>query len=161
MITLEQTTGNVIREMRALLLELRPPQPGQGSLAENLRDLTTAYRTRLNITITADIADVSLPASAEDALLRIAQEALANAVRHANASTITLSLVPHTSKVELTITDNGVGFEPDGQDVQHGLSLRLMRERVQELNGTLQLTSALGEGTRIQVCLPLQEKNDD
>ena len=161
MITLEHTTGNVIREMRALLLELRPPQPGQGSLTENLRDLTTAYRTRLDITITADIADVSLPTSAEHALLRIAQEALANAVRHANASTITLSLVPHTGKVELTIADNGTGFELGGQDVQHGLGLRLMRERVQELNGTFQLASAPEEGTRIQVCLPLQEKDDD
>jgi two-component system, NarL family, sensor histidine kinase LiaS len=161
MITLEQTTGNVIREMRALLLELRPPQLEQGSLTENLRDLTTAYRTRLDITITTDIADVSLPASAEHALLRIAQEALANAVRHANASAITLSLVPHTGQVELTIADDGMGFEPNGQDVQHGLGLRLMRERVQELNGTFQLISNPGKGTHIQVCLPLREKDDD
>jgi signal transduction histidine kinase len=161
MITLEQTTGNVIREMRALLLELRPPQPRQGSLAENLRALTTAYSTRLGITITADIADVSLPASAEYALLRIAQEALANAARHANAHAIMLSLVPHMGKVELAIADNGSGFEPDKQEVQHGLGLRLMRERVQELGGTFQIESAPGKGTCIQVCLPLQEKDDD
>ena len=152
--TLGATTTNTIREMRALLLELRPLQLEDLGLAEGLKELATSYTTRLGITVNTEITSVQLNVKAEHALLRISQEALANAVRHANATTITLSLVPLEKHVTLTISDNGSGFNPDESKIQHGLGLRLMQERVQELNGTFTLQSAPGQGTCICVCLP-------
>ena len=152
--TLEQTTTNMIREMRALLLELRPSQLDQLGLAESLEELAKAYHTRLGITVTTHITSVPLNARIEHTLLRIAQEAVTNAARHANASMITLTLEPQPQAISLTITDNGKGFQPAKLDVQHGLGLRLMQERVEELHGTFFLHSEPCQGTRLHVCLP-------
>ena len=152
--TLEQTTTNMIREMRALLLELRPSQLDQLGLAESLEELAKAYNTRLGITVTTHITAVSLGPRIEHALLRIAQEAVTNAARHANASMIIITLEPQPQAISLTITDNGKGFQPAKSDVQHGLGLRLMQERIEELHGTFFLHSEPCQGTRLQVCLP-------
>ncbi len=152
--TLEQTTTNMIREMRALLLELRPSQLDQLGLAESLEELAKAYNTRLGITVTTHITAVSLSTRIEHALLRIAQEAITNAARHANASMITITLEPQSQAISLTITDNGKGFQPAKLDVQHGLGLRLMQERIEELHGTFFLHSEPCQGTRLHVCLP-------
>ncbi len=153
-VTLEQTSTNMIREMRALLLELRPSQLEQLGLAESLEELAKAYHTRLGITVTTHITAVQLSPRIEHTLLRIAQEAVTNAARHANATMITLTLEPQLHDVALTITDNGKGFHPKTLDVQHGLGLRLMQERVEELQGTFLLHSELCQGTRLSVCLP-------
>ena len=154
---LEETTTNVIREMRALLLELRPTRLEEIGLAESLEEIATAYSTRLGITITTKIASVSLNAKAEHALLRITQEAVTNAVRHANANMIEISLMAHNQTIELSIKDGGKGFEPDDRASQHGMGLRLMQERVQELNGTFLLQTSVSNGTHIQVCLPREQ----
>ncbi len=153
-VTLEQTSTNMIREMRALLLELRPSQLDQLGLAESLEELAKAYHTRLGITVTTHITPVQLSPRIEHTLLRIAQEAVTNAARHANATMITLTLEPELQGVALTITDNGKGFHPKTLDVQHGLGLRLMQERVEELHGTFLLHSELCQGTRLSICLP-------
>jgi signal transduction histidine kinase len=161
--TLEQSTSRMTREMRALLLELRPSQLVELGLAATLDELATAYSTRLGVAVTTDIAPVQVDAPIEHALLRIAQEALANAVRHGDASTIALTLHPVDESVELTVADDGKGFTPGEAATQHGLGLRLMDERVRELHGTLGVESAPGEGTRISVRLPQheQEREDD
>lgn len=158
--TVQQMSSTMIREMRALLLELRPAQLEHLGLAEALEDVATAYRTRLGIQVTTAIQMVPLPAPAEQALLRITQEALSNAARHADASIITLNLTPQTEQIILTITDNGQGFEQAGSESLHGVGLRSMRERVQELGGTLVIESTPGQGTRIQVSLPYKPMQD-
>jgi NarL family two-component system sensor histidine kinase LiaS len=152
--TVQQMSSAMIREMRALLLELRPTQLEHLGLAEALEDVATAYRTRLGIQVTTAIQKVSLPAPVEQALLRITQEALSNAARHADASAITLNLAPQQEQITLTISDNGQGFEQKADANSHGVGLRSMRERVQELGGTLLIESTPGQGTRIQVSLP-------
>lgn len=157
---LEQTTSNMTREMRALLLELRPTQLEELGLAGALQKLAQMYSTRLGITVSADVAPVLLPVKAEHALLRIAQEALANAARHSNASLISLRLAAQIGEVALTIQDNGDGFDAQAVEEQHGLGLQLMRERVQELHGTFALETAPGKGTCIAVTLPLEDVYD-
>jgi signal transduction histidine kinase len=161
--TLEQSTSRMTREMRALLLELRPSQLDQLGLAAALEELATAYTSRLGVAVTSDIAPVPLDAPIEHALLRIAQEALANAVRHGDARTITLALRPADDRVELLIADDGKGFALGEAATQHGLGLRLMDERARELHGMLSVESAPGQGTRISVRLPQheQEREDD
>ena len=158
--TLEQATTSMIREMHALLLELRPAQLEHLGLRAALEELATAYSTRLGITVTTGIDLVSLDAKTEHALLRIAQEALTNAARHAGATTITLSLQTRQQTIEFIITDDGKGFEPVENEVQYGLGLRLMQERVQELQGTFLLQTAPGQGTRIHIHLPREQTRD-
>ncbi|MBA2284440.1 MAG: HAMP domain-containing protein [Ktedonobacteraceae bacterium] len=158
--TLEQTARNMRREMRALLLELRPTRLEQLGLTESLQEMAAAYRTRLGIEVTTSIEPVSLPPEREEMLLRIAQESVSNAVRHGGARVITLVLKPATGKVELSITDDGSGFDLERSQESHGLGLRLMQERVQEAGGTLYLHTAPGEGTRISVQLWPEETHD-
>lgn len=153
---LEDTTSRTIQEMRALLLEIRPVSLEQLGLAEALKDLVASYNERLEITITADITAVSLSPEAEHALLRITQEALSNAVRHASATHITLALAPLEQRTRLTIEDNGTGFAPD--DNHHGLGLKSMQERVGELHGRCAVHTTPGQGTKIIVELPGKEE---
>jgi signal transduction histidine kinase len=157
---LEQTTGNMIREMRALLLELRPLQLENLGLEGALLKLAQVYSTRLGITITTDVRSIRLEPRIEHALLRIAQEAFANAARHSNASLISLSLASEGESVKLTITDNGKGFVANDDGDQEGLGLHLMRERVEELHGIFELKTAPGQGTSILISVPWEKAND-
>jgi signal transduction histidine kinase len=158
---LQDMATTMIREMRALLLELRPTQLEHLGLAEALEDLAAAYRTRLGITVSTALRPVPLSAQAEQALLRITQEALSNAARHADATAITLDLTSREHIATLTITDNGQGFDPGAGETQHGVGLRSMRERVQELGGTFVLESAPGQGTRVLVSLAQEQAPDE
>jgi signal transduction histidine kinase len=157
---LEQTTNTMTREMRALLLEMRPPQLERLTLAEALEDLAEAYTSRLGIAVTTSIVPVVLSATTEQTLLRIAQEALSNAARHANATLITLSLAQKEQMACLTITDNGQGMSLDESGKTHGLGLRLIQERVQELRGRLVLNTAPDQGTCLEICLQQEEEHD-
>jgi NarL family two-component system sensor histidine kinase LiaS len=153
---LQEMAATMIREMRALLLELRPAQLEHLDLAEALEDLATAYRTRLGIAVTTYMSAAALPAPVEQVLLRIAQEALSNAARHAEATTIALELANQDNNILLTICDNGRGFDASTNKQGHGLGLHSMHERAQELGGTVVIESTPEQGTRIQVLLPHQ-----
>jgi signal transduction histidine kinase len=157
---LEQTTNTMTREMRALLLEMRPPQLEGLSLAEALEALAEAYTSRLGIAVTTSIAPVVLSATVEQTLLRITQEALSNAARHANASLIALSLASQEQMAYLTVADNGRGMDPDVRGTTHGLGLHLIQERVQELQGTFMLEATPGRGTRLEICVPQEGEHD-
>jgi signal transduction histidine kinase len=90
----------------------------------------------------------------EHAALRITQEALANAVRHAHPSQITVRLAAADRGLLLSVTDDGAGFDPQRLDDGHGMGLPMMRERIAEVHGDLQIDSAPDEGTTILVRLP-------
>ena len=158
--TVEQTTRRMIREMRALLLELRPTQLEQLDLAAALQELAALYRDRCDVTVTAAIVTIPLSARIEHTLLRMAQEALSNAVRHAGATAISVSLELHEEKIVFTVADNGKGFCNDEGKPHYGLGLDLMRERAHELGGSFDLRTAPGQGTRIHICLPQEEAHD-
>ena len=157
---LEQTTGNMTREMRALLLELRPTQLENLGLAGALRKLAQAYSMRLGITVTTDVKPIALDVKTEHALLCIAQESLANAARHSSATLISLCLVSEGSRVKLTITDNGEGFAANDNVEGHGLGLHVMQERVEELHGTFDLKTVPDQGTCITVDVPRENACD-
>ncbi len=122
--------------------------------------LAQVYSTRLGITITTDVRPIRLEPRIEHALLRIAQEAFANATRHSNASLISLCLASEGDSVKLTITDNGKGFVANDDRDQEGLGLHLMRERVEELHGIFELKTAPGQGTSILLSVPWEKAND-
>jgi signal transduction histidine kinase len=103
-------------------------------------------RVRLSLDPAADV-----PATTREELLRIVREAVTNATRHGGASSISVELT-NGDGLFLHIADDGVGFEPDRAD--GGFGLTSMRDRARALGGELQITSAPGEGTEIEVVLP-------
>lgn len=154
--TLELTASKVMREMRALLLELRPTSLEHLGLHEALAEVAAAYRERLGITIHLDLPPMPvLDARIEHALLRITQEALSNAARHAQATDITLALSSSNEAVQLCVRDNGRGFDPEDPVPRHGIGLRSLQERVEELQGSVHLESRTGVGTALTVHIPL------
>lgn len=99
-----------------------------------------------------------LPAGVETALLRINQEALANVLKHANASRVTVNIAYQDAGIRLTIQDDGIGFDPQTpsqwQKDRSGFGLISMRERAQLLGGKLSVESELGRGTLVNAELP-------
>jgi signal transduction histidine kinase len=89
---------------------------------------------------------------AEFALLRAAQEALANVARHAHASRVGLTVSYMENEVALDVRDDGVGFDPAFSD--RGFGLVAMRQRIADLSGTMQVESEPGGGTAISACVP-------
>jgi signal transduction histidine kinase len=150
--TLGRTVGSTIQEMRALLLELRPTALEEKGLVPALADLCEAYEVRVGVQVQRELEPVPLGPAVERAIFRIAQEGLSNAVRHSEADRIELRLRHSDGEAELTVADNGRGFDRGAST--HGLGLRLMAERVRELGGSLAIDSGAGLGTRLRVLLP-------
>lgn len=152
--TVEQIARRMLREMRALLLELRPAPLEQLGLVAALQELAALYRDRCDVMVATTIVANPLAADIEHVLLRISQEALSNAVRYAEATVIRLTLELQEEKVVLTIEDDGKGFSNSESELRHGLGLSLMRERVHELGGSFELNTAPGQGVHIRISLP-------
>src|SRR5262249_49725785 len=108
------------------------------------------------IDIETDIEEVRVAPPSEHAFLRLAQEGLSNAVRHADARHITLHLKSGEGRATLTVTDDGRGFRPEEVN-GHGLGLGAMRERVGELGGGLDVVSAPERGTTVSAWLPVEK----
>ncbi len=104
---------------------------------------------------------VELPTPYEVALLRIAQSALANTVRHASASRAEITLSFMDASVTLDVVDDGQGFEPGSvrPSSEGGFGLPAMRSRAESLGGTFTVESAPGQGTAVAVSLPLSDKD--
>jgi signal transduction histidine kinase len=149
-----------IRSLRGLITDLRPAALdalGAGPAIEALVDRVRA-RTDAEVTLDMDLAYESgrvvsrhLPA-VEAAIYRISQEALTNALKHAEASVVRVTIVENDERVDVTVVDDGVGFDPGA--VATGFGLIGMRERLALLGGTLSIDSAPGRGATIHATLP-------
>jgi PAS domain S-box-containing protein len=148
------TTG--MAEMRALLFELRPESLQVEGLVIALQKQAAAVHARNRIDVQTTLCEEPhAPLQVKEAIYRIAQEAMHNVVKHANASKIVLNLQKESDQLSLFVQDDGKGFNTNVPGV--GLGLRSMRERVERVGGTLTVQSASGEGTRILALFPLQQ----
>src|SRR5499427_5774328 len=150
---IERISEEALRDMQMLLTELRPASLDGAGLAPALQEICAAYHDRLGVTVDASLDDVTVPAPVEHALLRITQEACANAVRHGNARRLAVSMTRQDGHVELAVRDTGTGFDPA---VPHaGSGLAHIRDRVAELGGTVDIDSAPGRGAVLTVRVPV------
>ncbi|MGW1738188.1 sensor histidine kinase [Nocardia sp. NPDC001965] len=149
-----------LAEARRFVAALAPPALDTGTLADALARLcaTAATRDRLTARFHVTGDPVPLPTTHEVALLRIAQSALANTVRHADAGSADITLSYLGDQVALDVTDDGRGFDPDRVPAPDsdggGFGLAAMRARVHALGGTLTVESGPGRGTALGVQLP-------
>jgi len=144
-----------LAEMRALIFELRPEALAEVGLIGALHRQLDGVELRHGLATKRRLgSEPELPFATKQVLLRVAQEAIHNVVKHAQASTVTVRTKEQAGTVELEIADDGVGFQPDGSYPGH-LGLTSMHERVTALGGRMQVDSAPGRGTVVRVRVPL------
>jgi PAS domain S-box-containing protein len=158
-------TRSALAEMRTMLLELRPAALVETRLHELLWQLTEASTSRAQLLVTFSIEpSPALPPDVHVTFYRVAQEALNNVIKHAEASQVTVGLTaspPVSSQgadgwqgqVTLQIGDNGQGFDP-GDSQPEQLGLRIMRERADGISARLEIESRPGRGTQVRLVWP-------
>jgi signal transduction histidine kinase len=159
---LRELTRGALAEMRTLLLELRPSTLIEAELGDLLRQLAESITGRARVPVTVEMeGECSLPPEVKVALYRIAQEALNNVAKHAGASQATLSLRCQPKRVELHVSDDGRGFDPESIPPE-SLGLGIMNERAQAIGATLIVESEIGHGTEVMVVwMDVQEYAED
>ena len=158
---LRDLAAQTLDEVRKLALELRPSVLDDLGLAAALRQYVRSTEERSGVAaqlalIGWDETEARLPPEVETALFRIAQEALTNVIRHAQATAVQVRLRREPGAVSLEVRDDGVGLKalPATQPGEH-LGMFGMRERARLLGGELQVRSVPPHGTLVQVKIPL------
>lgn len=173
---LRELTAQALEEVRRVALDLRPKILDDlgliAALAWRVDEFNAAEGARATLRIEG--VNARLPRTVELVFYRVAQEALNNAARHAEAATVTLTLARRDDVLSLEIVDDGKGFDPAEKlnskfdaSIQHtgGLGLTGIQERMSMIGGVGEIESAPGEGTRVAVTaflstLPVQEHNE-
>jgi signal transduction histidine kinase len=142
-------------EMRALIFELRPESLEQEGLVAALEKQATATGVRHGIAVELSLCpEPEIPLDLKEALYRIAQEAMHNTAKHAEAEHVTLRLATRSDGLTLDVVDDGKGFDATGSFPGH-LGLVSMRERIARFGGAVEIESAPGAGTQVHVSLPV------
>ncbi|MFE3603764.1 GAF domain-containing sensor histidine kinase [Streptomyces sp. NPDC059096] len=143
-------------ELRAAVVELRPAALDEDGLVATLRTQIQVLDRAHAARVTFDSSAVrALPAAQEEALLRVAQEALHNALRHSGGDRVDVTLARRAQGAVLSVTDNGKGFEPRVvRRAGRHLGLVSMRDRASGVGGRLRVRSAPGQGTTIEMEVP-------
>ncbi len=165
LIRLGEISQQALKEMRLLVYELRPLALSGVGLVGALQQRLDAVERRSGVEVELSIVEeLELPARIEEELFRIAMEALNNALKHANPTTVTVALHKEMKRempcIELSIIDDGQGFDPDTKDGEGGLGLVSMQERIEKLGGELTILSVPGEGTQVKACVDLKPSQD-
>jgi signal transduction histidine kinase len=151
-----ERVGTLAREslddLRSLIDELRPPELERDGLAAALRKHVEVLAPLHQAAIEADLDEVPADAERDRQVLRIAQEALNNALRHAAATRVCLALRAPDGGLELEVADDGIGFDPDDPELRaRRLGLTSMEERAARIDGALEIDSVAGRGTRVRL----------
>jgi signal transduction histidine kinase len=155
LLKLRGTAKEALGEMRMLIFELRPPILAEQGLAAALRARLEAVEGRAGLKTELHIeGEGRLPPHVEEGLYRVAVEALNNALRHAQARCISVSLCFDPEAARLEVADDGIGFDPAAVGKAGGLGLRGMAERAEEMGGIWRVESSLGTGTRVTIVAP-------
>lgn len=151
--TIAEAAQSALAEARRAMVALR--RPAEAPLAEELEEVARHAADRAGLRLELRLAEgVELPAAARVELARILQEAIVNTARHARATGVHVELACEDG-TRLTISDDGVGFDPGRPAaVSGGFGIVGMRERVKQLGGELRIVSAPRHGTRVEVHLP-------
>jgi signal transduction histidine kinase len=170
---INQELDRAITEVQRISSNLRPSVLDDFGLVTALRMLCKEFEKLHAVRTTfreAHAPSGPVDGNIEIALYRIAQEALSNTAKHSHAGTAMLHLERHDTSIQLTVSDDGTGFdETDAARARgegHGIGLMSMRERSELLGGTFRIESGSGKGTTVTVTLPLRaeaahEENPD
>ena len=145
--------ADVDEHLRHVIRDLRPPGPDR-SLAKAFRALSTSD-VCLKLCVRSDpVAESALPPEVKLAAYRAVQEAVNNAIRHAEVDEVQVDLALGKHVLRLQVTDYGKGFDSTAPQKPDRFGLLVMRERVEALGGTLDIVSQPGHGTQVLVIMP-------
>ena len=153
----EKLVHQAQQELTSLIRELRPAALEGKGLTVALRELATQWTQQTDIVANLRIEGTqTLSLAVEEALFRIAQEALSNVARHSKATLVQMLLTTTDETVMLSVRDNGQGFDTthQGHEGRAGIGLLSMQERVKALGGSVQIESTPGKGTSIVASCP-------
>ena len=150
----ENLVDSVRFELTELIHELHPLSKQDCKFDERIQEycMDWGHRNGIHIEVMIDVSS-ELPLEVKEMFYRILQEALANAARHSSAKNVLVRLIDLENILEFTVSDDGVGFDPQQQST--GMGLDSMRERTWSLKGEFYIESQSGKGTQVRVILPL------
>lgn len=159
---LREMTANTLQEVRRLAADLRPAALDDLGLLPALEGYVDDFAAKTGIRAVfeaADLGDIQLPHNVEITLYRVMQESLTNIARHAEASQVRITISRERSALRVRVADDGCGFDVEQvlNSDNCGLGLLGMQERIELVNGVLDVKSRPGHGTVIEIDLPLSE----
>ncbi len=159
--TIRHLATQCIAEARQISRDLRPYQLDHLGLTRALEAMLEHIAQASDVKFASKFENVDelFPADSAMNLYRIVQESLNNILKHARAKQVNIQLERDIHEVQLRIEDDGAGFSLDGIGSKKGLGLKNIAERVRMLGGTLKIDSSSGGGTRVEVAIPIAEKN--
>jgi ligand-binding sensor domain-containing protein/signal transduction histidine kinase len=150
----ENLVYEVIQELTFLIQEMYPMALKEKGLATTLREYVFEWENRNGVMINLVIQNARrMPLEMEQAMYRMIQESLANVARHSQADKVDVSLIYNPDNIELTVEDNGLGFNSNNRS--GGMGLRIIKERAETIGGHAYVESAPGLGTKIMITAPL------
>ena len=145
------------KDLRVLLLHLRPVELEEKSLVEGIQILLKELEDKSDLKVSLKQNVSKLPKKVEEHIFRILQELISNTLRHAQASCLDVYLYQTDVEVQLKVVDNGIGFQLGSlDDLSYGL--RNIKERVEDMAGTVQLLTAPKQGLAVDIRIPLLDK---
>ena len=145
------------KDLRVLLLHLRPVELEDKSLVEGIQILLKELEDKSDLKVSLKQNVTKLPKKIEEHIFRIIQELISNTLRHAQASCLDVYLYQTDVELQLKVVDNGIGFQLGSfDDLSYGL--RNIKERVEDMAGTVQLLTAPKQGLAVDIRIPLLDK---
>ena len=145
------------KDLRVLLLHLRPVELEDKSLVEGIQILLKELEDKSDLKVSLKQNVTKLPKKIEEQIFRIIQELISNTLRHAQASCLDVYLYQTDVELQLKVVDNGIGFQLGSlDDLSYGL--RNIKERVEDMAGTVQLLTAPKQGLAVDIRIPLLDK---
>ena len=145
------------KDLRVLLLHLRPVELEEKSLVEGIQILLKELEDKSDLKVSLKQNVTKLPKKIEEHIFRILQELISNTLRHAQASCLDVYLYQTDLELQLKVVDNGIGFQLGSfDDLSYGL--RNIKERVEDMAGTVQLLTAPKQGLAVDIRIPLIDK---
>ena len=145
------------KDLRVLLLHLRPVELEEKSLIEGIQILLKELEDKSDLKVSFKQNVSKLPKKIEEHIFRILQELISNTLRHAQASCLDVYLYQTDVELQLKVVDNGIGFQLGSlDDLSYGL--RNIKERVEDMAGTIQLLTAPKQGLAVDIRIPLLDK---
>lgn len=162
LILVEEMAAAAQSEMRALLLHLRPAHLEGKALKQGIEDLLKELEKKHPLQFQWSLEDTpNLPKGIEDHLFRILQETLSNTLRHAKAQRVEIKMAVIQNNLRLKVTDDGIGFVLANDLKSSSYGMTLMKERVAEIGGVLNVSSAPGQGAMIEVIVPIMAISEE
>jgi signal transduction histidine kinase len=150
--------NDVIEDIRRYIMNLQRRNAPQQTIRDSLRELISRFHTTENLKIELDVPDLPprFTPTTFEAITQMVNEAISNAVRHADATLIRVVADRQDKELVVSIIDNGKGFDPQNLTHQDGLGLRNLQQRASLHGGTVEIEAKPNEGTRLTITVPVQ-----